>query len=168
MVSCGSGDAHGKYGTVNGQHTLRFDWMTSWPESYKLVGLMKRLMDHALLSINQIRKPITTCTYALHVFAHSTTLVCFDVWLVDWIICACSHLPIVSTSLTLVLVILYSWIVRWFTYLIWVLIEVKEFEKVSNKLTVEEIVGGIYCSQAPVRVVCSVGTEAKVSSCRNK
>lgn len=74
-------------------------------------------------------------------------------------------MPIVSTSLTLVLVILYSWIVR---YLIWVLIEVKEFEKVSNKLTVEEIVGGIYCSQAPVRVVCSVGTEAKVSSCRNK
>lgn len=77
-------------------------------------------------------------------------------------------MPIVSTSLTLVLVILYSWIVRWFTYLIWVLIEVKEFEKVSNKLTVEEIVGGIYCSQAPVRVVCSVGTEAKVPSCRNK
>ena len=36
-------------------------------------------MDHAILSHNQISKQIMTCTYALHVFACSTTLVRFDV-----------------------------------------------------------------------------------------
>ena len=38
-------------------------------------------MDHVILSTNQQLKPIMTCTYALHVFARSTTFVRFDVCL---------------------------------------------------------------------------------------
>lgn len=36
----------------------------------------------------------------------------------------------------------------------------------SNKLTVEEIVRGIYCSQAPVGIVGRVWTETEIPSCR--
>ena len=50
-------------------------------------------------------------------------------------------------------------------YLIRILVEIKEFQEISNKFAVEEVMSGIYCSQTPVRIICSVWTKAESSSC---
>jgi len=47
--------------------------------------------------------------------------------------------------------------------LVWVLVKVKELQEMSNELAVQEVVSGINCSQAPVRVVGSVRTETELS-----
>ena len=52
------------------------------------------------------------------------------------------------------------------THLVWVLVDIKEFQEMSNKLTVEEVVRGIYCSQAPVGIVGRVWTETEIPSCK--
>ena len=46
------------------------------------------------------------------------------------------------------------------------MVNIKELQEMSNKLTVEEIVRGIYCSQAPVGIVGRVWTETEIPSCR--